>query len=137
MKILFGVNVDFVDWRRVLLCVALPWPLPTSQQLVEACSIMEDNADDSGNNRISKEKFMATDIWLDHNREEKEEVVAKVDQSYGLKEGSYSVNIVCVCVICVQESYGYVRMNECMFLYFFLYLSVCVLPDCTTFNVLV
>lgn len=77
MKILYGLDVDFVNWRRFLVCVALPWPIPTAQQLVEAWTALVDNAENSSSGKmmISKEKFMATVIWLDQPTETQEEMI--------------------------------------------------------------
>ena len=74
MKMLYGRNATNVDWRKLLVCVAQPWPIPTAQQLVRAWTVLT-NGDEEvmGVVMISKEKFMSTEIWLDHPFEESEE----------------------------------------------------------------
>ena len=76
---LFGQNVDYVDWRRFLVCVAFPWPLPTAHQLVEAWTAIVGSADSQSSDKkmVNKKTFMATEIWLDQppgGHEEEEEV---------------------------------------------------------------
>ena len=34
-EVLYGGKED-VDWRKFVVCVVQPWPIPSSQQLVEA-----------------------------------------------------------------------------------------------------
>ena len=59
----YGAGVDFVDWKRFMVCVAQPWPLPTAWQLVEA---MQAFAERSGGGRcVTKEQYEAARIWLD------------------------------------------------------------------------
>ena len=73
---LYGANSDFVDWRQFIVCAAQPWPHPSAQDLVDAMqrfSCSQNNtatAKDSVSSALSKplwvsrEQYMATDIWL-------------------------------------------------------------------------
>lgn len=72
MDQLYGADVDFVDWRRFLLCVALPWPRPSAQELLEAWEALVPEAEREtvGNNTLTKPEFEAIEIWLDRPLEE-------------------------------------------------------------------
>ena len=72
MDQLYGLDVDFVDWRRFLLCVALPWPCPSVQELLEAWEavVPEAERETVGKKTITKPEFEATEIWLDRPLEE-------------------------------------------------------------------
>ena len=60
---LYGKEADYVDWRHFLVCVAQPWPLPLTHQLLETLQRLRDTANSKG--KISREKFMATQTWMD------------------------------------------------------------------------
>lgn len=72
MDQLYGPDVDFVDWRRFLLCVALPWPHPSVQDLLEAWEALVPEAEREtvGKKVLTKSEFEAIEIWLDRALEE-------------------------------------------------------------------
>lgn len=64
---LYGPDTDFVDWHRLLLCAALPWPLPSVQDLLEAWSVLVKDKNSVGKKVVNRAEFMAAEIWLDRH----------------------------------------------------------------------
>lgn len=83
---LYGPDMDFVDWRRFLLCVALPWPLPSAQDLLEAWSVLVTDKDTVGKKTVNKRDFMAAQIWLDRFTDSKERVDTGFNRNHAFKE---------------------------------------------------
>lgn len=85
---LYGPDVDFVDWRRFLLCVALPWPLPSAQDLLEAWAALVPEQEEGAVDRkmVDKEQFMSTEIWLDKPAESRDEAEPVFDKNHALKD---------------------------------------------------
>lgn len=76
MEQLYGPDVDFVDWRRFLLCVALPWPQPSAQDLLEAWEdlVPQAHRETVGKKMVTKPEFENIEIWLDRPLEYAEEL---------------------------------------------------------------
>ena len=72
---LYGPDVNFVDWRRFLVCLALPWPHPSPQDLLEAWQALvpHQQRETVGKKVLSKQAFMGVEIWLDRPAEYIEE----------------------------------------------------------------
>ena len=63
-----GAGVDFIDWRRFVVCVAQPWPLPTARHLVEAMQVFTKKS--RWGRCVTREQYEATRIWLDSERDQ-------------------------------------------------------------------
>lgn len=85
---LYGPDVDFVDWRRFLLSAALPWPLPSAQDLLEAWSVLVKDKDTVGRKTVNKKDFMAAVIWLDRATDSKELVDNGFNRNHAFKDVS-------------------------------------------------
>lgn len=83
---LYGLDVNFVDWRRFLLCAAHPWPLPSAQDVLEAWDAMVPERETIGRKTVSKEQFMGTEIWLDRPPEHVEELGGGFNRNHALKD---------------------------------------------------
>ena len=99
MEQLYGVESNYVDWHRFLLCAALPfpWPLPTSQDLLEAWHALVTDPDTVGRKRVAKERFMAAEMWLEKLPEYQEELTGTFDRNRALKNVKITATI---CVLC-------------------------------------
>ncbi len=68
---LYGRNAINVDWKRLVICVAQPWTLPTANQLVDDLSALISGTEEfMGKVMIDKEKFMSTELWLECPQED-------------------------------------------------------------------
>ena len=54
------------------MSVALPWPLPSSQDMCEAWSVLVANKNTVGKKWVGKADYMAAEIWLDRATEQAE-----------------------------------------------------------------
>ena len=61
-ELLYGQDAVHVDWRKFLVCVAQPWPLPSSQQLVEAVHTF--SVLGSGERVVGREEYKEARTWL-------------------------------------------------------------------------
>lgn len=61
-EVLYGGKEDYVDWRKFLVCVAQPWPIPSSQQLVEAAQRFAAVAGVEG--RVTRGEYMGVETWI-------------------------------------------------------------------------
>ena len=95
MDHLYGPEVDFVDWRRFLLCAALPWPLPSVQDLLDAWSMLVTDPESVGRKVVHKESFMATEIWLNRPNDSREDMHTGFNRNQGLKEVKLSPSTCC------------------------------------------
>lgn len=82
MEALYGSEVHHVDWRRFWLCAALPWPLPSPQDLVEAWHVLVIDDSTTSRKMVTKEQFVAAEIWLDEFPAEE----GMFDRNQALKE---------------------------------------------------
>ncbi len=87
MELLCGHDVEFVDWRKFFLCTALPWPLPSPEDIVEAWNTLATPDGTLAKKEVTKEQFMSAQIWLDREERREEEDVA-FDRNHELKEVS-------------------------------------------------
>ena len=60
-KVLYGNTTEYVDWRRFLVVVAQPWPLPTPQQLVAALQQFTAVAPVG---TVSRQQYSRVQTWL-------------------------------------------------------------------------
>ena len=58
---LFGREAEEVDWRRLLVGVAQPWPLPSKEQLLAA---METFSKIEPTCKLSYAQYMGVETWL-------------------------------------------------------------------------
>ena len=61
-EVLYGGKEDYVDWRKFVVCVAQPWPIPSSQQLVEAAQRLAEVAGVEG--RVTRGEYMGVETWI-------------------------------------------------------------------------
>ena len=61
-EVLYGGKEDYVDWRKFVVCVAQPWPIPSSQQLVEATQRFAAVAEVEG--RVTRGEYMGVETWI-------------------------------------------------------------------------
>lgn len=100
MEHLYGADVDMVDWRQFVLCAALPWPLPSSQDLLKAWDALVSHQQTVGRKMVTKQHFMDTEIWLDKTQEELAEELAdkcppeSAEKSPGSKDESGEQKVV-------------------------------------------
>ncbi|XP_019856217.1 PREDICTED: sperm flagellar protein 2-like isoform X1 [Amphimedon queenslandica] len=70
MQCIYGRSAVSVDWRRLVLCLSQPYPLPSSQDLLTALSSMRATLDGRNNKMITREEYMSVPIWLDERADE-------------------------------------------------------------------
>ncbi|XP_019853137.1 PREDICTED: sperm flagellar protein 2-like [Amphimedon queenslandica] len=70
MQCIYGRSAVSVDWRRLVLCLSQPYPLPSSQDLLTALSSMRSTLDGRNNKMITREEYMSVPIWLDERADE-------------------------------------------------------------------
>lgn len=58
---LYGKDAEEVDWRRLLVGVAQPWPLPTKEQLLAA---METFSMVEPTYKLTYSQYMSADTWM-------------------------------------------------------------------------
>ncbi len=82
----YGMEGNYVDWHHFLLSAALPfpWPLPAAQDLLEAWQLLVTDKDTVGKKMVDKERFMATEMWMEKSPEYKE-VTGVFDRNTALK----------------------------------------------------
>ena len=61
-EVLYGGKEDYVDWQKFVVCVAQPWPIPSSQQLVEATQRFAAVAEVEG--RVTRGEYMGVETWI-------------------------------------------------------------------------
>ena len=61
-EVLYGGKEDYVDWWKFVVCVAQPWPIPSSQQLVEATQRFAAVAEVEG--RVTRGEYMGVETWI-------------------------------------------------------------------------
>lgn len=66
---MFGSEVDIVNWRHLLLCLAQPWPVPSPQELLQALTQYE-GLSTASPGLLSKEQFLSTRVWLDDGEQD-------------------------------------------------------------------
>ena len=88
IELLYGPDADFVDCRRLLLCTAFPWPLPTSEQLLDAFDTLTVRDGSLDRKMVTKEKFMDCEIWLDQplEKNQAEETQTEFNREQKIKE---------------------------------------------------
>ena len=59
---LYGVEVDYVDWRKFVVCLVQPPSLPSSQQLVEA--VQGFAAVGGAGGTVTREEYMGVETWI-------------------------------------------------------------------------
>lgn len=59
---MYGVEVDYVDWRKFVVCVAQSSSLPSSQQLVEAAQGFAAVGGVVG--KVTREEYMGVETWV-------------------------------------------------------------------------
>ncbi|KAM6224376.1 sperm flagellar protein 2 [Rhynchocyon petersi] len=62
------VNSEFVDWRKFLLVVSLPWPNPLEEELLETLRRFQ-NVDQEQLGMVSFEQYMQVGLWFTGDEE--------------------------------------------------------------------
>ena len=83
VEYLYVPGMVFVDWRQFLLCIAMPWPIPSAHDLIDAWNALVVSDGTLGKKTVSKDIFMATKIWLDRPPEQE---TTGFDRNHELKE---------------------------------------------------
>ena len=96
---LYGLDVNFVDWRRFLLCAAHPWPLPSPQDMLEAWDALVPERETVGRKTVGKEQFMGIEIWLDRPPELVEELEGEFNRNHALKDVRSPFPVIFMCDI--------------------------------------
>ncbi|TRY71440.1 hypothetical protein DNTS_011674 [Danionella cerebrum] len=65
---LLAQGSEMLDWRRFLLCAALPWPIPSLPQLLNTLRCYRD-LDTAGTGLITLEQFQQVDLWFGHEQD--------------------------------------------------------------------
>ena len=98
MECIYGRSAVSVDWRRLVLCLSQPYPLPSSQDLLTALSSMRDTLKDGRNDKmITRQEYMSVPTWLDEGADEDRNARLKP-----VRTCTYTCIHVCICVhVCV------------------------------------
>lgn len=77
---LYGKEAEEVDWKRLLVGVAQPWPLPTKEQLLAA---METFSRIEATCKLSYSQYINAETWM---WEEARKCSAGYNRAEGLRE---------------------------------------------------
>ncbi|NXC06877.1 SPEF2 protein, partial [Orthonyx spaldingii] len=64
----FTVNSELTDWRRFLLAVAQPWPVPSVIQLLKTLHGFK-SVDVTGSGCVTQEHYMQVGLWFNGNKD--------------------------------------------------------------------
>ena len=70
MQCIYGRSAVSVDWRRLVLCLSQPYPLPSAQDLLTTLSSIRAALNGRNSKMITREDYMSTSIWLDERADE-------------------------------------------------------------------
>ena len=87
VQLVYGKSIVSVDWRRLVLCLAQPYPLPTTEDLLTTLTSMRASVDDKKKRLISRDAYMSVQLWLDDRSEEERDTRLK-----SVRESVYHVN---------------------------------------------
>ncbi|XP_074063067.1 sperm flagellar protein 2-like [Macrotis lagotis] len=57
------VNSEFVDWRKFLLVVSQPWPLPSEEELLKTLKRFK-KIDEAGKGTVTLEQYKQVGLWF-------------------------------------------------------------------------
>ncbi|XP_074138791.1 sperm flagellar protein 2 isoform X12 [Sminthopsis crassicaudata] len=60
---LLTVNSEFVDWRKFLLVVSQPWPLPSEEELLQTLERFKE-IDKDGKGTVTQEQYEQVGLWF-------------------------------------------------------------------------
>ncbi|KAM5264410.1 LOW QUALITY PROTEIN: sperm flagellar protein 2-like [Ctenodactylus gundi] len=60
---LLTVNSEFVDWRKFLLVAAMPWPLPSEEELLRTLQRFKE-VDEEQTGTVTFEQYMQAGLWF-------------------------------------------------------------------------
>ena len=87
IQLVYGKSIVSVDWRRLVLCLAQPYPLPTTEDLLTTLTSMRASVDVKKERLISRDAYMSVQLWLDDRSEEERDTRLK-----SVRESVYHVN---------------------------------------------
>ena len=94
---MYGKSIVSVDWRRLVLCLAQPYPLPTTEDLLTTLTSMRASVDDKKERLISRDAYMSVQLWLDDRSEEERDTRLK-----SVRESVYHIHAhTHVCTVCI------------------------------------
>ena len=77
IQLVYGKSIVSVDWRRLVLCLAQPYPLPTTEDLLTTLTSMRASVDVKKERLISRDAYMSVQLWLDDRSEEERDTRLK------------------------------------------------------------
>jgi hypothetical protein len=80
---------EYLDWRHFLVLVAVPWPPPTQQSLLETLERFR-AVDTAGKGYVTREQYMDIQLWYhsqprDHDAQHDPSVPVKFDRDYSMR----------------------------------------------------
>ena len=87
IQLVYGKSIVSVDWHRLVLCLAQPYPLPTTEDLLTTLTSMRASVDDKKEKLISRDAYMSVQLWLDDRSEEERDTRLK-----SVRESVYHVH---------------------------------------------
>ena len=97
IQLVYGKSIVSVDWRRLVLCLAQPYPLPTTEDLLTTLTSMRASVDVKKERLISRDAYMSVQLWLDDRSEEERDTRLK-----SVRESVYHVHAhIHVCMVCI------------------------------------
>ena len=97
IQLVYGKSIVSVDWRRLVLCLAQPYPLPTTEDLLTTLTSMRASVDVKKEKLISRDAYMSVQLWLDDRSEEERDTRLK-----SVRESVYHVHShTHVCTVCI------------------------------------
>ncbi|XP_051845714.1 sperm flagellar protein 2 isoform X7 [Antechinus flavipes] len=67
---LLTVNSEFVDWRKFLLVVSQPWPLPSEEELLQTLKRFKE-IDKDGMGSVTQEQYKQVGLWFTGDKDVK------------------------------------------------------------------